>query len=199
MEGWTIPSGALFHLSHLGPEFRVLCFLTSGPNRVWGFMGPPCLTYLASYILVVARADYICNVCVLVGSPVVSKPNQGQEDIVSWLAHLVRLRARSHKRTNRLPEPATDGRDRFESVASFWVGCRLTGGHPECALLVRRTLTFRSFRRLPSQVETGRTCDVYNGQLVHPCRVNLFEKPCPRLWTTLSLRPIHRITSTLIM
>ena len=48
------PSGALFHLSHLGPEFRVLCFLTSMPNRVWGSMGPLCLTYLASYILVVA-------------------------------------------------------------------------------------------------------------------------------------------------
>src|SRR4051812_44851126 len=59
-EGWKgglFPSGALFHLSHLGPEFRVLCFLTSVPNRVWGAMGPPCLTYLASYILVVARDD----------------------------------------------------------------------------------------------------------------------------------------------
>src|SRR3954447_6229213 len=49
--------GVWFHLSHLGPEFRVLCFLTSVPNRVWGAMGPPCLTYLAPYILVVARAD----------------------------------------------------------------------------------------------------------------------------------------------
>src|SRR3954464_362294 len=42
-EGWKdglFPSGALFHLSHLGPEFRVLCFLTSVPNRVWGSMGP---------------------------------------------------------------------------------------------------------------------------------------------------------------
>src|SRR3954468_18938023 len=58
------PSGALFHLSHLGPEFRVLCFLTSMPNRVWGAMGPPCLTYLASYILVVAQADlHLQRVC----------------------------------------------------------------------------------------------------------------------------------------
>src|ERR1043165_6615980 len=57
MEGWTIPSGVLFHWSHLGPEFRVLCFLMSVPNRVWGSMGPPCLIYLASYILVVAQAD----------------------------------------------------------------------------------------------------------------------------------------------
>src|SRR3954468_22628320 len=99
------PSGALFHLSHLGPEIRVLCFLTSVPNRVWGAMGPPCLTYLASYILVVARADFFCNVCVLVGSPVVSKPNQGQEDIVSWLGQIDRLRTRSHKRTNRQSKP----------------------------------------------------------------------------------------------
>src|ERR1043165_9858202 len=58
------PSGALFHLSHLGPEFRVLCFLTSVPNHVWGYMGPPCLTYLASYILVEARADlHLQRVC----------------------------------------------------------------------------------------------------------------------------------------
>ena len=45
-----------------------------------------------------------------------------------------------------------------------------------CSLLVRGTLTFRSFRRLPSQVKTGRTCDVYNGQLEHPCRVQIFWK-----------------------
>src|SRR3954465_15992991 len=38
---------ALFHSSHLGPEFRVLCLLTSVPNRVWDSMGSPCLTYLA--------------------------------------------------------------------------------------------------------------------------------------------------------
>src|SRR3954470_11049282 len=59
-----IPSGALFHLSHLGPEFRVLCYLTSVPNRVWGAMGAPCFTYLASYIPVVARADlHLQRVC----------------------------------------------------------------------------------------------------------------------------------------
>src|SRR3954464_11506931 len=60
------PSGALFHLSHLGPEFRVLCFLTSVPNRVWGSMGPPCLTYLASYNLVVAQVVLHLR-CVRVG------------------------------------------------------------------------------------------------------------------------------------
>ena len=51
-EGWKaglFPSGALFHLSHLGPEFRVLCFLTSVPNHVWGSMGPP-LSYLPSFV-----------------------------------------------------------------------------------------------------------------------------------------------------
>src|ERR1041384_6976143 len=67
-EGWKarlFPSGVLFHLSHLGPEFRVLCFLTSVPNRVWGSMGPPCLTCLALYSLEVARADlHLLRVCV---------------------------------------------------------------------------------------------------------------------------------------
>ena len=38
----------------------------SVPNRVWGSMGAPCLTYLASYILVVAQADLQFVVCVLV-------------------------------------------------------------------------------------------------------------------------------------
>src|SRR4051812_31469906 len=43
------PPGIWFHLIHLGHEFRVLCFLMSVPNRVWGSMGLPCFTYLASY------------------------------------------------------------------------------------------------------------------------------------------------------
>ena len=38
---------ALFHSSHLGPVFRVLCLLMSVPNRVWDSMGSPLLTYLA--------------------------------------------------------------------------------------------------------------------------------------------------------
>src|SRR3954466_16257371 len=41
---------ALFHSSHLGPEFRVLVLRLSMPNRVWDFMGSPFLTYLASNI-----------------------------------------------------------------------------------------------------------------------------------------------------
>src|SRR3954463_16641910 len=59
-EGWkvyAIPPDALFHSSHLGPEFRVLVLRLSVPNRVWDFMGSPLLTYLASNILVVAQAD----------------------------------------------------------------------------------------------------------------------------------------------
>src|SRR3954463_13889577 len=138
-------------------------------------MGPPCLTYLASCILVVARADLHLKRLCAGWIPSCFQTNQGQENIVSWLAQLDRLRTRSHKRTNRLSKPELYGRDRFESV------------------------TFRSFRRLPSQVETGRIRDVYNEQLVHPCRVNLFEKPCPRLWMTLNLRLVHRITSILNM
>src|SRR4051812_12664344 len=72
MEGWTTPIRCFVPFESPRPEFRVLCFLTSVPNRVWGAMGPPFLTYLSSYILVVARADLHLHVCVLVGSPVVS-------------------------------------------------------------------------------------------------------------------------------
>ena len=58
----------------------------------------------------------------------------------------------------------------------FGLGVDSPGATHICSLLVRGTLTFRSFRRLPSEVETGRTCDVYNGQLVHPCRVKSFRE-----------------------
>ena len=49
-EGWEsglFPPGVLFHSSHLGHEFRVLCYLMSVPNHVWDSMGSPCLIYLA--------------------------------------------------------------------------------------------------------------------------------------------------------
>ena len=39
---------ALFHSSHLGPEFRVLVPRQRVPNRVWDAMGSPCLSFLAS-------------------------------------------------------------------------------------------------------------------------------------------------------
>src|SRR4051812_45379403 len=47
MKGRAIPSDALFHSGHLGPEFRVLVSRLSVPNRGWDAMGSPCLTYLA--------------------------------------------------------------------------------------------------------------------------------------------------------
>src|SRR3954468_434619 len=112
------PPGVWFHLIHLGPEFRVLCFLMSVPNRVWGSMGLPCITCLASYNSVVARADLYLQCVCAGGTPVVYKPPWARrtcslagppcpaEDPVSC-------------EINRLYKPATDGRDRFESVASF--------------------------------------------------------------------------------
>jgi len=50
-EGWKVRLShldALFHSTHLGSEFWVLCLLTSVPNRVWVVMGFP-LSYLPSY------------------------------------------------------------------------------------------------------------------------------------------------------
>ena len=38
-----------------------------------------------------------------------------------------------------------------------------------------------------SAVAVDRTC---MATVVHPCRVNLFEKPCPRLWTTQEHRDL---------
>ena len=38
-----------------------------------------------------------------------------------------------------------------------------------------------------SAVAVDRTC---MGTVVHPCRVNLFEKPCPRLWSTQEHRDL---------
>ena len=58
---------------------------------------------------------------------------------------------------------------------AFGLGVDSPGSTRNGALLVRGTLAFWRFRRLPSQVETGRTCDVYNGQLVHYAGFNLSE------------------------
>ena len=49
-EGWKVRLSrldALFHSSHLGSEFRVLCLLMSVPNHVWDVIGFP-LSYLPS-------------------------------------------------------------------------------------------------------------------------------------------------------
>src|SRR3954465_8971493 len=81
------PPGVWFHLSHLGPEFQVLFFLMSVPNRVCGSMGPPCLTYLASYNSSGGpRLFTFANVCVLVGTPAVSKQLRPSE---TWFLSLV--------------------------------------------------------------------------------------------------------------
>src|SRR3954469_6171997 len=96
---------ALFHSSHLGPEFRVLVLRLSVPNRVWDFMGSPLLTYLASNILVVAQADLPfenMHICLSGSSWQTSfKTTRTSGDMVSLLVHLWPARARSHKRTNR--------------------------------------------------------------------------------------------------
>ena len=99
------PSGALFHLSQLGSEFWVLVLCLSVPNRVWGSMGPPCLTYLASYFLVVARADlHLQHVCAgWIPSCFQTKPGPGGH---SFLAGPNRpAETRSHKRTNQQSKP----------------------------------------------------------------------------------------------
>ena len=49
-EGWkvqAIPPRCFVPFESPGPEFRVLCLLTSVPNRVWDVMGFP-LSYLPS-------------------------------------------------------------------------------------------------------------------------------------------------------
>src|SRR3954466_4729666 len=58
---------ALFHSSHLGLEFRVLCLLASVPNLVWDAMGSPLLTYLASNISSGGPSRFtICKPCIYV-------------------------------------------------------------------------------------------------------------------------------------
>src|ERR1043165_3734813 len=77
--------GVWFHLSHLGPEFRVLCFLMSMPNRVWGSMGPPCLTYLASYSSSGGPSLFTFATCVCWWYPRCLQTTPGQEDMfLGW-------------------------------------------------------------------------------------------------------------------
>src|SRR3954470_24965258 len=79
---------ALFHSSHLGPEFRVLCLLTSVPNRVWDTMGSPFLTYLASNI---SRGGpswfYYLPPCVCWSAASSFQTTRASGDIVSLLVH----------------------------------------------------------------------------------------------------------------
>src|SRR4051812_37723864 len=74
LKSGMFPSGVLFHLSHLGSEFRVLVICLSVPNHVWGSMGAPCPAYLASTILVLARADLHLQCVCVGGTRAVCKP-----------------------------------------------------------------------------------------------------------------------------
>ena len=71
--------------------------------------------------------------------------------------------------------------------AGCWICCSVLTDDPGLVLNegeVDTAPTQPAFqgRELIVQV-MGRTVRVAN--IVHPCRVNLFEKPCPRLWTNL--------------
>ena len=52
-------------------------------------------------------------------------------------------------------------------------------GQLSCCDAVKATLFF-------SAVAVDHAFD----SVVHPCRINLFEKPCPRLWTTQEHRDL---------
>src|SRR3954466_1360764 len=112
------------------------------------------------------------------------------------LVHIVRLRTRSHVRLTGYPNMRqmveTDSRARPD----FELGVDSPGATRICALLVRGTLTFRSFRRLPTKWKPGIHAKPIMGSWYTRARLNLFEKPCLRLWTTQILRLVHRITST---
>src|ERR1043165_2598665 len=91
-EGWKaglFPSDALFHLSHLGPEFRVLRFLTSVPNRVWGSMGPPCLTWLVTCDSSGGPSCFIFASCVCWLVPQLLSKQTGPVGHSSLLVHLI--------------------------------------------------------------------------------------------------------------
>src|SRR3954471_21361003 len=88
------PPGVWFHLIHLGPEFRVLCFLMSVPNRVWGSMGPPCPTYLATNGSSGGPSCiYLLQTCVcLVSAPAGFKITRASEDRVHLFVQTWKLK-----------------------------------------------------------------------------------------------------------
>src|SRR3954470_18317480 len=78
---------ALFHSSHLGPEFRVLVLRLSVPNRVWDFMGSPLLTYLASSISSGGPSWFypFQNVCVRVSTSKIFKQlGPAETEFLCW-------------------------------------------------------------------------------------------------------------------
>ena len=59
------------------------------------------------------------------------------------------------------------------------------GATRNCALLVRETLTFWSFRRLhTAKRKQGVHAKLIMGSWYTPAGLNLFEKPCPELCPT---------------
>src|SRR3954467_691886 len=96
--------------------------------------------------------------------------------MVSLLVQPWPARAPPHVRCPGNPNPVETEEADPRARPAFGLGVDSPGATRNCALLVRGTLTFQSFRRSPSQAETGRTCEAYNGQLVHPCRVKSFRK-----------------------
>src|SRR3954471_20544663 len=95
-ERWKVglfPPGVWFHLIHLGPEFRVLCFLMSVPNHLWGSMGPPCLTCLATNSSSGGPSCiYLLQTCVcLVSAPAGFKITRASEDKVPLLVQTWKL------------------------------------------------------------------------------------------------------------
>ena len=94
---------ALFHSSHLGPEFRVLVPRLSVPNRVWDAMGSPCLTYLASSDSSGGPSWFYHlkpRVCARSGSPRSFQTTRASGDMVSLLVHTWKLGGCSHSLGN---------------------------------------------------------------------------------------------------
>ena len=126
---------ALFHSSHLGPEFRVLCLLMSVPNRVWDSMGSPCLTYLASYISSGGPRCFFHSQTMHIrlsgrSYQMSFKSYRGQWDSVPVGPKLCGARdayplSRCHSNLTR------DGRGQFERRPTLELGVDSTGGHPE--------------------------------------------------------------------
>src|SRR3954463_80595 len=126
--------------------------------------------------LVVARADlYLQRVCVgWYPSCFRNTPGQRRHSFSRW-STLGELGAPLN-----IHVWLTDLGLTVETDSRAWpaleLGVDSPGATRSCVSLVRGTLTFQSFRHLPSQVETGRTCKAYDGLLVHPCRVKSFRK-----------------------
>ena len=108
------------------------------PNRVWGSVGPPCLTYLATYILVVAQADLLFVVCVLVVPQLFTK-QPGSVGHGSLLTQLGWLRTRSHVTLTGYPNPSHTVEADSRARPTFELDVDSPGATQSCVLLVRGT------------------------------------------------------------